>query len=103
MASFQSRDSGALQQQLAVQELCLFANNGLFSVSGSNLVLSLQPNTDKFTSVLMCLKQVASDAVSGVVVTIQNDANGNPTQLVLTGEGSALATTSYLIKYTVAE
>lgn len=99
-ASFQAKDSQVLQQQLAVQELCLFANNSLISDDSTNLNIELN---EKIVSVLHCIKQVAGGTVSGVVPSIQNDGNGNPTIIRLAGETGAASTTRYLVKYIAAE
>lgn len=95
-ASFQAKDSLVLEQQLSVQELSLKASNGLVSVSGPDLIVSLK---EKIDSVVAGLKQIAAGTLTGVVVTIQNDANGEPTQLKIAGEAAAAASTAYILKY----
>lgn len=93
-ASYQSKDSLVLTQQLKVQEVTLFANNTLLSVSGGDLVLQLNEPVD---SVLLCAKQVVAGTLSGIHCTVSG------TTIIVTGEAAALATTSYMIKYVIAE
>lgn len=95
-ASFQAKDNAVLNQQLKVEEVCLFANNALLSVSGSDLKLQLN---EPVTSVIMVLKQVAAGTVTGIAATLGADG----TSIIITGESAAAATTSYLVKYTCAE
>lgn len=168
-ASFQSKDSQVLEQQLSVQELCLQASNSLVSidqhwtftvtsanatagatytnnghtytvtstiVSGTTLLATgdggvpLTSGTltkasgtgdatitfsaassqglevsirENVTQVYECIKQVAAGTISGVVASIQNDSDSNPTIIQLAGEERAVSSTSYLIKYSTAE
>jgi hypothetical protein len=98
-ASYQAKDSQVLNQQLVVQELTLFANNGLCYVSGGNL--NVQTN-ETVTSVLSIVKQVTGGTLTGLATgsaAIYTDG----TSIVLTGESAAVSTTSYVIRYTTAE
>ncbi len=94
-ASFQAKDSQVLQQQLKVQELCLFASNGLISDDMTDLFIQLN---EPIIEVLMCIKQVAAGTVTGVVATVDSS-----TSIKIAGETGAAATTSYLIKYSTHE
>ncbi len=95
-ASYNAKDSQVLSQQLKVQEIVLLANNPLLVVAGSDLVLSIG---ETVTSVLSCQKQVAAGTLSGIVGAV----NADPTKITLTGESAAVATTSYVVRYVVAE
>jgi hypothetical protein len=96
-ASFQAKDSNVLNQQLKVQELVVKAGNPLVSVSGSDLIVSIGETLD---SVLSCQKQLAAGgAVTALALAIGSDT----TTIKLTGESAALATTTYVLKYVVAE
>lgn len=93
-ASFQAKNPAVLSDQLKTQELCLFANDSLVSVSGGDLSVAI---SEPLNSVLMVIKQVAAGTLTGVVPSISGQ------NIVLTGEAAAAATTSYCIKYRVQE
>lgn len=93
-ASYQSKDSAVLGQQLAVQSIVLKANSPLLSVSGSDLALQLNETP---SAVLSCIKQVAAGTLSGIACTISG------TQIIVTGESAAVASTVYIIRYIIAE
>lgn len=95
-ASFPSKDSQVLGQQLKVQELVLRADNPLISVSGSDLLVTINESVD---SVLACIKQVAAGTLSGVVGSVHS----TPSQIKIAGESAAAASTVFIIKYIVAE
>lgn len=95
-ASFQSKDSAVLAQQLKVEEITVFAGNPLISVISSDLNLQLNEPVDQIYS---CLKQVAAGTISGVHCTIGADL----TSITITGESAAVATTSYVIKYSMKQ
>lgn len=94
-ASYQAKDSQVLGQQLKVQELCLFANDGLIAVSGGDLLVTINEPVDK---IFFCCKQVIAGTITGLVASVSGS-----TKILLTGEAAAVATTSYVIKYSVAE
>lgn len=94
-ASFPAKDSQVLAQQLKVQELVLFANSPLISISGSDLLVQIN---EPVAQVLCVIKQVAAGTISGVVPAIVSS-----TSIQLTGESAAVASTSYIIKYIVQE
>lgn len=97
MASpFPAKDPQVLNQQMKVQELVLFANNPLISVSGSDLLIAIG---EVVASVLSCQKQVAAGTLTGVVGVVGTDTS----TIKLTGESAAVATTSYVVRYVVAE
>lgn len=93
-ASFQAKDTAVLGQQLKVQEICLFANHPLLTVSGSDLSLAIGESVG---SVLHCAKQVAAGTITGVQCTISGS------NIILVGESAAISTTSYVIKFIVSE
>lgn len=93
-ASFQAKDTAVLGQQLKVQEICLFANHPLLTVSGSDLSLAIG---EPVGSVVSCVKQLANGTLSGIPCTI----SGN--NIIITGESAAVSTTSYVIKFIVSE
>lgn len=95
-ASFQAKDSQTLNQQLKVQEVCLFANNSMVSVDAGDLLVFIG---EPVASVLQTTKQVAAGTLTGVV----GAPNTTNTSIRITGEAAAAATTSYVIKYTVVE
>lgn len=95
-ASYQAKDEAVLGQQLKVQELVLKANSSLISDDSTDLFVSLNESA---AQVLMVVKQVAAGTLSGVVGSVHSD----PTKIKLAGETGAVASTSYLIKYIVAE
>lgn len=94
-ASFQAKNPQVLSGQLKVQELCLFANDALISVVGGDLQVAIN---EPILSVLMVVKQIAAGTISGVVPSVASVSN-----IVLTGESAAAASTSYCIKYIVKE
>lgn len=99
-ASYQAKSSQVLAAQLKVQELCVKASDSLVSVSGSDLLVNIG---EPLVAAMAGLKQVAAGTLSGVVVTIENDADGKPTLLKIAGESAAAATTSFILKYTTKQ
>lgn len=93
-ASFNSKDSAVLGQQLKVQEIAVFANSALVSVSGGDLKLQLSEPVDQ---IFITLKQVALGTVTGIAAT--KGADG--TSIIITGEAAAVASTSYVVKYSM--
>lgn len=96
MSQYQAKDSLVLAEQLKVEELCVFANAPLTSVIAGDLNVLVKEPIDQ---VFMCIKQEIAGTLTGVVATIGADL----TSITLTGESAAVATTSYLIKYTVKQ
>lgn len=99
-ASFQAKDSQVLQQQLVVQELTLKANNSLITDDSTDLFIHMG---ETILTTVMCIKQIAAGTVSGVVATVANDTDGNPTLIKLAGQTGAATTTSFQVKYTTHE
>jgi len=93
-ASYQSKDSAVLSQQLKVQELVLRADNSLISVSGGDLSVAIGESVGQ---VLSSTKQIAAGTLSGVV------ASASTTTITIVGEAAAAATTVYVLKYVIAE
>jgi hypothetical protein len=96
MSQFQAKDSAVLGQQLKVQELCVFASNPLLSVSGGDLKLQVSEPIDQ---IFICAKQVVAGTLSGIHCTI----GGDLTSIIITGEAAAVASTAYMIKYSVQQ
>lgn len=95
-ASFQAKDSQVLNQQLKVEEIVLRADNSLVSVSGGDLIISVG---ETISQVLSCQKQLAAGTLSGLALAIGSDTS----TIKLTGESAALASTTYVVKYVVAD
>lgn len=94
--SFNSKDSQVFGQQLKVEEICLFAGNSLITVNGSDLQLQLSEPVDQ---IFMVIKQVVAGTITGIHATVGSDG----TSIIITGESAAVATTSYLVKYSMKQ
>jgi hypothetical protein len=94
--AFQSKDVLVLGQQLKVQEICLRADSPLISTDGGDLLISIGEDV---SAALACIKQVAAGTITGVVPAVHS----TPSQIKLTGEAGAAASTVYIVKYIVAE
>lgn len=99
-ASYQAKQSGILNQQLKVQELCVrFADLGLYTVSSNVVSVDIGENVDSI--VLVTFKD--NSAATNAAIVAANLSIVSSTIITMDLGAAIAANDVLLIKYIVAE